>query len=273
MNSAQDRKPGLLDSVLLSDSSWQMQWGERFALEGLLRVLGPQASIEIGRAKGGSLRRIAANSGVVHSFDVVAESPALREQLSNVEFHTGDSRIQVPKVLDELLSAGEEVDFALVDGDHRADGVMADALSLLDSDACKRTVIVFHDAANEEVRRGLDAVEFEAHPKVALVMLDWIPGFVWRGGPFPMEIWNGLGLVVLDRDRPGPPIREELAFPSAAMNVRARDAVLADARSPTKPENPPTTVTRASDPHPGDRDHRPKIRGPMSQRPAPPAHR
>jgi SAM-dependent methyltransferase len=236
MSSAQDRKPGLLDSELLGDSSWQMHWGERFALEGLLRVLSPQTSVEIGRAQGGSLRRIATNSRRVHSFDVVPEPPGLREELTNVEFHTGDSRDQLPKVLRDLHASGQEVDFALVDGDHSADGVRTDALSLLESDACRRTVVLFHDAANEEVRRGLEAVGFEAHPKTALVMLDWIPGFVWQGGPFPMEIWNGLGLVVLDRERSGPPIRDEFAFPSATMNLRAREALVADARSTRAPQ-------------------------------------
>src|SRR3954452_22927046 len=106
----------LLATPVFADSVWQMHYGERFALEGLLATLRPALSIEIGRAEGGSLRRIAAHSGQVHSFDLVPESDELRAAVDNVTFHTGDSSVQVPETLAELAAAGRMVDFALVDG-------------------------------------------------------------------------------------------------------------------------------------------------------------
>lgn len=209
-----------------ADPEWQMHLGERFALEGLLRSLQPRLSIEIGRAEGGSLRRIAAHSGLTHSFDLVPEPAALREAVDNVVFRTGDSSVQVPETLRSLGEEGREVNFALVDGDHSADGVRRDAEALLAADACRNTAIVFHDAANDDVRAGLEAVGFAEHPKVRLAMLDFVPGFLVEHGPYAMQIWNGLGLVVLGEDAGDhPTITEPWRFDAAEMARLAREAV------------------------------------------------
>lgn len=217
------------DLDVLSDPLWQMHYGERFALEGILRSLAPGLAIEIGRANGGSLRRIAAHSTEVHSFDLVDGPERLREELDNVVFHTGDSSVQVPEQLAEFSAAGRRVDFALVDGDHSADGVRRDAEALLAAECCSRTVIVFHDTSNEEVRAGLDAVGFERHPHAALVLLDFVPGFVVQSGVYEGAIWNGLGLVVLDAERDEPPVLETDRIPAARANRIARDAVFSGA--------------------------------------------
>jgi hypothetical protein len=206
-----------------------MHYGERFALEGLLQSLRPRLSIEIGRAEGGSLRRIAAHSETVHSFDLVEEPRELREELTNVEFHTGDSASQVPEALERLSSEGAHVDFALVDGDHSSEGVRKDAEALLAADCCRTTAIVFHDAANDDVRAGLEAVGFETHPKVAMVMLDFVPGFLVENGPYRGHIWNGLGLVVLG-DGGGPPVTERDRFDAAMIARTARDVIFERSR-------------------------------------------
>ena len=52
------------------DLPWQMEPGERAALEGLLCEVRPNLSIEIGTAEGASLRLLAKYSGHVHSFDL-----------------------------------------------------------------------------------------------------------------------------------------------------------------------------------------------------------
>jgi hypothetical protein len=218
----------LLTTAVLADPEWQMHYGERFALEGLLTTLKPALSIEIGRAEGGSLRRIAAHSGHVHSFDLVEESSTLRGDVDNVTFHTGDSSVQVPETLAELAAAGRSVDFALVDGDHSAEGVRRDADALLASPACRTTAIVFHDAANDDVRAGLEAVGFADHPKVALAMLDFVPGFLVEHGVYRHHIWNGLGLVVLSEGRSAAPITEAWRYDAAALQRRIRDILMAE---------------------------------------------
>jgi hypothetical protein len=220
----------LLDVDVLRDDRWQMHYGERFALEGLLRALRPRLSVEIGRAEGGSLRRIAAHSELVHSFDLVEGPAALRDELPNVDFHTGNSFVQVPKTLADFGNEGQHVDFALIDGDHSAEGVRKDAEALLNAPCCRTTVMVFHDAANDGVREGLAAVGFERHPKVAMAFLDFVPGFLVERGPYRGHIWNGLGLVVLGEGHETP-IVEPHRFDASAV-ARAGRQVLMDSAAP-----------------------------------------
>ncbi|MBE2317420.1 class I SAM-dependent methyltransferase [Solirubrobacter sp. CPCC 204708] len=229
----------ILASAVASDPQWQMHMGERFALEGILATLKPKLAIEIGRAEGGSLRRIATHSGHVHSFDLVPEPDALRDELDNVTFHTGDSSVQVPEFLASLAEAGENVDFVLVDGDHSSEGVKRDALALLESPACRNTTIVFHDAANDDVRRGLDEVDFASHPNVALSMLDFVAGFLVEKGPYAMHIWNGLGVVVLDNgEREGDVIVEAWRFDASDVLRRARASMTAPPAAAAPPAAP-----------------------------------
>ncbi len=82
--------------------------------------------------------------------------------------------------------------------------------ALLASPACERTTIIFHDSAHSEVRRALEDLKLHEHPKVALVILDFVPGFLVRDSAETSEevrgrVFNGLALVVLDATRhPGP---------------------------------------------------------------------
>lgn len=110
---------------IFEDVLWQMTLGERAALEGILSQLKPSLALEVGTAEGGSLRRIAAHSREVHSFDMSA--PPEEASFENVHFHTGDSHVLLPAWLEEMGKGGRRIDFALVDGDHTMAGVRADA--------------------------------------------------------------------------------------------------------------------------------------------------
>lgn len=201
-----------------------MKLGERCALEGLLSVLKPELAIEIGTAQGGSLHRIAEHCAEVHSFDSAPEVAKLGEQFSNVEFHIGDSGRLLPELLDSLADRGRNVDFALVDGDHTSEGVQRDARALLEADSCRETVVVFHDAANDDVRAGIEALGLEKHPKVALALLDFVSGYLVENGPLRHEIWNGLALVVLDERRRGNEvIVDSEVYDAAALTRLVRD--------------------------------------------------
>lgn len=185
---------------LLGMPEWQMSWGERFALEGLLSQLRPRLAIEIGTAEGGSLMRIAEHCGEVHALDLVRTEAAVP---GNVELHVGDSRELLPALLAGLADRGRNVDFALVDGDHSADGVRADLRCLLASPAVGKTVIVCHDTMNEETRAGIEAASPKDFEKVRLVELDLLPGYMGRLEPFTGQLWGGLGLIVVDVDAGG----------------------------------------------------------------------
>ena len=101
--------------------------GERAAIAGVLAELRPRLAIELGTAQGGSLRTIAAWSEEVHSFDF---APEVADPPANVTLHVGDSHELLPALLRRFADAGRSVDFALVDGDHTADGVRRDVVDL-----------------------------------------------------------------------------------------------------------------------------------------------
>jgi Methyltransferase domain len=176
--------------------------GERAALEGVLALVRPSLSIEIGTCKGGSLGPIAAYSDEVRAFDLERHPEVTVERFPNVTFHLGDSHDLLPKVLAELAAAGRNVDFAFVDGDHTAAGVRRDVEDLLASPAAARTVILLHDTLNARVRAGLEDVRYETFERVGLVDLDFVPGRVDRQGPLADELWYGLGVVVTGAELP-----------------------------------------------------------------------
>lgn len=210
---------------LFDDPIWQMSLGERAAIEGLLSAVRPALAIEVGTAEGACLRRIAMHSGEVHSFDLI--TPSIPDLPANVRLHTGDSHALLPEVLAGFAAEGRNVDFVLVDGDHSADGVRRDVEALLASPAVADTVIVLHDTGNDIVRTGLDAVPYNAYPKVAHVDLDFVPGHLGRDR-FPGELWYGLGLVVVAADRPaygsGPAVQTD-RYHGGELLAIARDVL------------------------------------------------
>jgi Methyltransferase domain len=180
-----------------------MSFGERAALEGVLSQRKPRLAIEIGTYEGGSLSFLARHCEQVHTFDLddLVED---RTRYDNVTFHIGDSKLLLPALLSELERDGREVDLALIDGDHSAEGVRGDLQNLLDSPATRSALILLHDTMNEETRRGIESVGLAAHPKVVYFELDFVPGYEFAGGHFDGQVWGGLGLVVTgERRSPG----------------------------------------------------------------------
>ena len=182
-----------------AQTPWQMSYGERAAFEGILSQVKPRLAVEIGTAQGGSLQRVAAHSDEVHSFDLVAPPDEVAD-LENVTFHTGDSHQLVNDYLHQAADRQRSVDFVLIDGDHSADGVRRDIVDVLGSDAVTGTVIVLHDTLNPEVRRGIEAAGIADHPKVALFELDLVPGYLARREPYRLQMWGGLGVIVVDAE-------------------------------------------------------------------------
>lgn len=180
---------------MFADPTSQMSFGERAALEGVLGQLKPRVAVEIGTYEGGSLRFLARHSEHVHTLDMY-DLVKDRTPFGNVTFHTGDSRVVLPALLSDLEREQSDVDFALIDGDHSADGVRHDLESLLDSSAARSTVIMLHDTMNEEVRSGIERAGISARPEVVYHELDFFPGYEFVGGHFDGQVWGGLGLVI-----------------------------------------------------------------------------
>ncbi len=173
-------------------------------LEGLLSQMRPALAIEIGTAGGGSLRCLTRHAGEVHSFDL--EHPEELRALENVTLHTGDSHALLPGVLEGFERAGRNVDFVLVDGDHESAGVAREMDALLSSKAIRSTLILAHDAANEDVRAGLEQVDYPAYGKVAMVDLDLIAGHLSNVGPYEGQLWGGFALIVVTEPVAGGPL-------------------------------------------------------------------
>lgn len=177
-----------------------MGLGERAAVAGVLAELRPSVSIELGTFRGGSLGTIAKFSDRVHSFDLELQIDA--DAYPNATFHVGDSHELLPMVLNELSSAGQSVEFALVDGDHSPEGVKSDVLDLLASSAMRDGVILLHDTGNEAVRRGVEEIAFSQYDRIGLVDLDFVPAAAPVGSLSAR--WGGLGMIVLEEHRSGP---------------------------------------------------------------------
>jgi Methyltransferase domain len=180
---------------IFRDDRWQMSFGERAAIEGVLAQLEPSLAIELGTAEGGSLARIAAHSSTVHAIDLASPPGDLP---SNVQLHVGDSRELLPRLLRELAADDRNVEFVLVDGDHSAEGVRTDLVNLLGSPALARTIVLIHDTMNPTVRAGVDAARIDSRSNVAHFEPDFIPGYMVRTGPYAGELWGGLGLVAVE---------------------------------------------------------------------------
>jgi methyltransferase family protein len=220
----------LLDAPSFSANPWQMSFGERAAIEGVVAQLRPLVALEIGTAEGGSLSRIAAHSERVISFDLVEPQPHV-QALTNVDLRTGDSHELLPLELERLAAAGENVDFVMVDGDHSAEGARRDVEDLLASDAIRSTVILAHDSLNQEVRRGLEAVAYDQVDKVAFVDLDFVGGYVPAEGSMRGECWGGLALIIVDesgRFGPAHEGRRPTMAPLSDLTWPAADALRED---------------------------------------------
>jgi len=215
-------RPAPLDDApleLLRAGDWQMSFGERAAIEGVLSQLRPSLSVEIGTAAGGSLAEIASHSHEVHSFDLHDPGP-LAERFPEVRFHTGDSHELLPRLLARLADDGRNVDFVLVDGDHTPEGAQRDVEDLLASPALTDTIILLHDTSNHRVRRGYGRVRYEAHPKVAHVDLDFVGGYVLSEPGLDDEVWGGLGLIWVSARRGAyfaPSIRQDRYHPTSEL--------------------------------------------------------
>lgn len=216
---------------IFADPLWQMSLGERAAVEGVLSQLKPAVAIEVGTAQGACLARIAAHSHHVHSFDLEPPSVPVAD---NVTIHVGDSHQLLASVLAEVAERGETVEFALLDGDHSAEGVSRDVGDLLDSRAVDRTVLLIHDSANEEVRLGLDSIRFTDWPRVTHVELDWVPGQLFKQPEARNQLWGGLALIMVGTPPPArlvDNVYQQSYHDAAHLLAIARDEIKARERA------------------------------------------
>ena len=114
-------------------------WHEDF-IAVLVSVLAPRVAIEVGIAEGRVTRILSRHAGQVLAIDVDPHAVARVNSLANVEAIVGDSQA----TLGELVHRCVRADFVFIDGDHRADAVLADlviALEMLQPEG----IVLLHD--------------------------------------------------------------------------------------------------------------------------------
>jgi hypothetical protein len=183
------------------DFHWQMTRCEKYAFKSLLEYIKPEVAIEIGTYQGGSLQIISKYSEKVHSIDISDKyKDLLDKNFDNVEFHYGDSKELIPKVLEQISNSNKKIEFVLIDGDHSTLGVKSDIESILKYRPKSDLYIVFHDSFHPASRKGILEANWEASQFVHYVEVDFIPG-VFHHKAFdtakPNTMWGGLCLALL----------------------------------------------------------------------------
>jgi hypothetical protein len=162
-------------------------------------------SIEIGTKYGGSLQVLSQFSDKVYSIDIDPDIPRrLKGKFPNVEYLIGPSDQILPPLIDRLGKEGAELGFALVDGDHSAEGVRKDIDNLLRFRPIVPLYIVMHDSFNRRCRLGLAQANWSANRYVHAVELDFVAGTVNSAPNARNQLWGGLALgILLPRERQG----------------------------------------------------------------------
>lgn len=181
---------------------WAMTFAEKFALSGILSQRKPAVSIEVGTLNGGSLSVISHYSKKVYSIDPNPEvKSALEGRHKNVEFITGLSQQVLPDLIERLNSSEEEIGFVLIDGDHTEDGVRKDISEVLKCRPRSPLWLLMHDSFNPDCRRAMKSIDWKSNEFVHWVNYDFIPGFLSSIPGWEDQMWCGMALAYLDKDK------------------------------------------------------------------------
>lgn len=176
---------------------WSMTRNERYGFIHVLQHVKPKISIEIGTYNGGSLQVISKYSEKVYAIDTDSTIvERLGSKFSNVEFLIGDSKILVPKLIQDLQAKGDSIEFALIDGDHSTEGVATDIKNLLNYKPLKSLHILLHDSFNPRCRKGMKLYNYNENKHVHYVELDFISG-VFAPDNLNRQMWGGLALIIM----------------------------------------------------------------------------
>jgi hypothetical protein len=195
-------------SPLYAPDSSQRYWGfqENAMFDAVLRRLRPRLALEVGSFLGLRLSAMSRYSQKVISLDVDATIPTrLGPLFPNVEFITGDSGLELPRLMQRLRAEQAPLDFAFVDADHAYAAVRADAQCFLDAPPSGPLHVFFHDTFNPECRQGILDAGWADCPFCHYLELDYVVGILHPDPAIRNTMWGGLGLAILKpekRERP-----------------------------------------------------------------------
>lgn len=177
---------------------WQMSRAEKYCLINLLQHLKPEAAVEIGTYKGGSLQVLNQFATNVYSIDIsTAPKKYLSEKFPKVRFRVGESHTTITSVFKEIEATGQQLSFILVDGDHTTKAVRQDLEAILTYPHKNEITIILHDSFNPQSRRGIKSINYKAYPFVSYVELDYITGSFWHNNTY-REMWGGFAMIKID---------------------------------------------------------------------------
>ncbi len=185
-------------------NEWMMANWEKHTFISVLQALKPEAAIEIGNAKGGSLQVLNELVPIVYAIDVEPDIHRdLIPQFPEVNFLTGSSLEILPGLLKRIQSQGIKLGFILIDSDHTTEGVRADLNTILENyiPVC-RLVILLHDSFNPDCRKGIQTADWDKSPYVHLVDYDYIPGTyiddIYNNNVQKKSMWGGFAMAILE---------------------------------------------------------------------------
>lgn len=159
---------------------WMMAPSERLALVGLLAMLRPRRTLELGCAQGVLTGWLSEYSEQVISVDIDAHVLRVAEALPNVV----GLHMTTDEATQRFAAEGRRFDLTIIDADHSREGVRRD----LEAAIGFSDVIVLHDTYHPPCRDGMTAV-LERHDVFA--DLELVPGGLQTDG-----LWGGLGVVL-----------------------------------------------------------------------------
>jgi hypothetical protein len=183
---------------------WLMDHNERAGIYMVLCLCEPTVVIEIGARFAGATALFSQFAKHVYVVDI---DPAVEDRcrhLHNVTVLIGDSAKVVPSLIERVNAQHGGWDFALVDGDHSADGVRNDLNALIQARPLRRAYVTMHDSFNPECRKGILAANWNL-PWVHAVEVDFTIGNLMPQPHVFAQMWGGLALAEISKtDRVGP---------------------------------------------------------------------
>ncbi len=179
-NDMPDKSSVLLSLLGAQHSAWMMWPSERFALLGILQLVKPERSLELGCAEGGLTTWLSQYSTSVVTVDSDPKVLQVTKQMKNVT----PLCMKTTEAFDWIQTHNLTFDLTVIDADHSREGVRRDLERSLAFSHC----ILLHDTYYPPCRAGMMDVLLDSQ---VYFDLELIPG-----GLQPDGMWGGLGIVL-----------------------------------------------------------------------------
>jgi len=199
-----------LSEILQNKTLWQMSYAERMSIFYLINKMEKRkVAIEIGTFHGGFLQHLSKYFDKVYSCDIDHSNVKNKELYENVVWIEGDSKVTIPKLIQDLSDKDEDVNFILVDGDHSYDGVLRDINNVLKYNPKSETIILVHDSWYRPSRNAINHAKWNENPYLQLVEKDFVVGDMMLGSNGNIFV-GGLALAVMTNEKRRDKVKVEI---------------------------------------------------------------